>query len=117
MLGIFKGLAVTIRHAFRRPVTFQYPNEKRNDLAPRFRGELKLVDTMDSAGNGDLRHIETEKMPPCMATCPSNMKIREYVGLVAMGRFDEAIKVMKEDNPLPLVCGRVCPHPCEGACR
>lgn len=116
MLGIFKGMAITIRHVFRRPVTFQYPEEKRGDLAPRFRGELKLRAIMGAGLNGEER-VETDKMPPCMATCPSNMKIREYVGLVSMGKFDEAVRVMKEDNPLPLVCGRVCPHPCESACR
>lgn len=109
-------MAVTLRHALRGSVTLQYPNEKRDDLAPRFRGELKLTDTLGThVDDGDLR-IETQKMPPCMSTCPSNIKIREYVGLVSMGRFDDAIKVIKEDNPLPLICGRVCPHPCEEAC-
>ncbi len=110
-------MAVTFRHVFRRAVTYQYPDEKRNDLAARFRGELKLTDALGTqTGNDDIR-IETDKMPPCMSTCPSNMKIREYVGLVSMGRFDDAIEVIKEDNPLPLICGRVCPHPCEDACR
>jgi len=115
MFGILKGLGITFRHVFRKPIVFQYPDEKRADLAPRFRGELKLREIMgeDAAGS----RVQTDAMPPCMATCPSNMKIREYVGLVSMGRFDEAIEVIKEDNPLPLVCGRVCPHPCEGACR
>ncbi|MDP1808089.1 MAG: FAD-dependent oxidoreductase [Actinomycetota bacterium] len=115
MFGILKGLGITFRHVFRKPVVFQYPDEKRADLAPRFRGEIKLHAVMgeDPAGS----RVQTNVMPPCMATCPSNMKIREYVGLVSMGRFDDAIEVIKEDNPLPLVCGRVCPHPCEGACR
>lgn len=116
MFGILKGLGITIRHVFRRPVTFQYPDEKRNDLAPRFRGELELHRIMGDDLIEEER-IETHKMPPCMSACPSNMKIREYVGLVSMGRFDEAIEVIKEDNPLPLVCGRVCPHPCESSCR
>lgn len=114
MLGIFKGMAVTIKNAFRKPVTFQYPDEKRNDLAPRFRGELRLHRVM---GVDDVDRVETTTMPPCMATCPSNMKIREYVGLISEGKYVDAVKVMKEDNPLVLVCGRVCPHPCESACR
>lgn len=112
MFGILKGLGLVFRHNFREAITFQYPSEKRSDLAPRFRGEIKLRAIME----GEER-VETQVMPPCMSTCPSNIKIREYAGLVSMGRFEDAIKVIKEDNPLPLVCGRVCPHPCEGACR
>ncbi len=115
MIGIFKGMGITIRHVFRRVITFQYPKEKRNDLAPRFRGELMLRGMMGVTNNGEL--VDTEVMPPCMANCPSNMKIREYVGLISEGRYQEAVKVMKEDNPLILVCGRVCPHPCEQSCR
>lgn len=116
MFGILKGLGITFRHVFRREITFQYPAEKRTDLAPRFRGELKLLAVMGDDPEGAKR-VETDVMPPCMAACPSNMKIREYVGLVSMGKFDDAVQVIKEDNPLPLVCGRVCPHPCEEACR
>ena len=117
MFGVLKGLGITIRHVLRRrPVVFQYPDEKRADLAPRFRGELELHAVMGDEPDGPAR-VKTDKMPPCMATCPSNMKIREYVGLVSMGRLDEAIEVIKEDNPLPLICGRVCPHPCESSCR
>jgi NADPH-dependent glutamate synthase beta subunit-like oxidoreductase len=114
---MLKGMGITFRHIFRRAVNFQYPDEKRDDLAPRFRGELKLTDVLGTKVNGGDIRVETQQMPPCMSTCPTNVKIREYVGLVSMGRFDEAIEVIKQDNPLPLVCGRVCPHPCEGACR
>lgn len=114
MLGIFKGMGITIKHVFRRAVTFQYPDEKRDDIADRFRGELKLRRMM---GVNEVETVETTKMPPCMATCPSNMKIREYVGLISEGKYTEAVQVMKEDNPLVLICGRVCPHPCESRCR
>ena len=87
MFGIFKGLGITFRHNFRRPITFQYPNEKRADLAERFRGEIKLRGVMGDDPEGN-KLSETRVMPPCMNACPSNMKIREYVGLVSMGRFD-----------------------------
>ena len=39
------------------------------------------------------------------------------MALTAVGRFEEALGVIKEDNPLPGICGRVCDHPCESACR
>jgi NADPH-dependent glutamate synthase beta subunit-like oxidoreductase/ferredoxin len=53
---------------------------------------------------------------PCKAECPAHMNVQGYVALVAKGKFQEALKLMKEDNPLPAICGRVCDHPCESSC-
>ncbi|MEW6671093.1 MAG: NAD(P)-binding protein [Thermodesulfobacteriota bacterium] len=53
---------------------------------------------------------------PCKAACPAHISVQGYVALAAQGRFDEALKLIKEENPLPAVCGRVCHHPCESAC-
>lgn len=55
--------------------------------------------------------------PPCFAACPANQDCQGYIGLIAEGRFDEAFRLIMEDNPLPGCIGRVCPHPCEDACR
>ncbi len=55
--------------------------------------------------------------PPCLTACPGNTDCQGYVGLIANGEFDEAIKLIKEKIPLPASIGRVCPHPCEEACR
>ncbi|ADK85110.1 electron transport complex, RnfABCDGE type, B subunit [Desulfarculus baarsii DSM 2075] len=54
---------------------------------------------------------------PCQATCPAQINIPGYIKAVAEGRYEDAVLIIKEHNPLPLVCGRVCPHPCEDACR
>lgn len=54
---------------------------------------------------------------PCFKACPTHQDIQAYVGLIANGENEEAIKVIKKDNPLPRSIGRVCPHPCEDACR
>ena len=54
---------------------------------------------------------------PCFKACPTHQDIQGYVGLIANGETEEAIKVIKKDNPLPRSIGRVCPHPCEDACR
>ncbi len=54
---------------------------------------------------------------PCFRACPTHQDVQAYVGLIANGKSDEAIKVIKKDNPLPRSIGRVCPHPCEEACR
>ena len=54
---------------------------------------------------------------PCKANCPAHMNVQGYVRLVAKGKFKEALAVMKEDNPFPAICGRVCDHPCESYCN
>jgi NADPH-dependent glutamate synthase beta subunit-like oxidoreductase len=61
--------------------------------------------------------IEKQKSSPCRATCPAHIHVQGYVGLAGQGKYQEALKLIKEDAPLPAVLGRVCPHPCEGACK
>lgn len=55
--------------------------------------------------------------PPCALNCPAGTDCQGYVGMVANGQFKEAVKRIKEVFPLPSSIGRVCPHPCESACR
>jgi formate dehydrogenase major subunit len=54
---------------------------------------------------------------PCVMTCPANVDIQKYLRHAQSGNFAEALRVIKETNPFPVVCGRVCPHPCEAECR
>ncbi|WP_414149934.1 molybdopterin-dependent oxidoreductase [Acetobacterium malicum] len=54
---------------------------------------------------------------PCKRACPGTTDCQGYVGLIANGEFAEALKLIKEQLPLPGAIGRVCPHPCETACR
>ena len=54
---------------------------------------------------------------PCKANCPAHMNVQGYVRLVAKRKFKEALALMKEDNPFPAICGRVCDHPCEDYCN
>jgi len=54
---------------------------------------------------------------PCMMACPAHTNAGAYVGLIAEGRFEEAYRVARDPNPLASICGRVCAHPCETACR
>ena len=55
--------------------------------------------------------------PPCALACPAETDCQGYSGLIAMGRYKEAVALMKERLPLPASIGRVCPHPCEDKCR
>lgn len=61
--------------------------------------------------------LDKRKTPPCRAACPLGVNVQAYVALAAAGRFQEALDVVRRDNPLPGVCGRVCHHPCEEECR
>ncbi|MBM4318638.1 MAG: molybdopterin oxidoreductase [Deltaproteobacteria bacterium] len=54
---------------------------------------------------------------PCQVACPAGVDIQGYVALVAAGRWLEAARLIRERNPLPAVCGRVCVRKCEVACR
>lgn len=56
-------------------------------------------------------------IPPCQATCPARIDVQRYLALVGDGNIEAAVKVIKDRNPFPSVCGRVCPHPCEAQCR
>jgi len=60
---------------------------------------------------------EGDCRPPCVQTCPANTDCQGYVGLIANGQFKEAAALIREQLPLPASIGRVCPHPCEEACR
>jgi NADH-quinone oxidoreductase subunit F len=54
---------------------------------------------------------------PCQNACPTDQNAWGYITLISEGKFREAIEVIKQDNPFPAVCGRVCIHPCENKCR
>src|SRR5664279_461291 len=54
---------------------------------------------------------------PCMMACPAHTNAGRYVSLIAEGRFEEAYRYARDPNPMASICGRVCAHPCETACR
>lgn len=54
---------------------------------------------------------------PCANACPGQVNAHAYVTLIAKGRYEDAMKVIMRNLPLPGVLGRICPHPCETACR
>ncbi len=54
---------------------------------------------------------------PCENACPAKVNVPGYLALVAAGRIEDAYDLIRQENPLPAVCGRVCTHPCEFVCR
>jgi len=72
-------------------------------------------------------HIREKKCPaavcdalmisPCQHTCPVGINIPKYVAHIAAGEYQESIDTIRERNPFPAICGRICHHPCETRCR
>lgn len=63
-------------------------------------------------------NIVANKQPvPCVAKCPAGVDIPGYMALAQAGRYDDAVKLIRKDNPFPTVCALICEHPCEERCR
>ncbi len=58
-----------------------------------------------------------DPLAPCAQTCPAEINIPLYISQLREGKYKEAVQTIRLRNPLPLACGRVCPHPCETECR
>ena len=54
---------------------------------------------------------------PCVNLCPAGVDIPGYMALVGAGRCDDAIRLIRKDNPFPTACAYICEHPCEARCR
>lgn len=61
--------------------------------------------------------FELNQPVSCVSQCPAGVDIPGYVALVAEGRYGDAVRLIRKDNPLPAVCGLICEHPCEVRCR
>jgi NADPH-dependent glutamate synthase beta subunit-like oxidoreductase/NAD-dependent dihydropyrimidine dehydrogenase PreA subunit len=53
---------------------------------------------------------------PCKTYCPAHISVQGYIKLASQGRYKEALELIKNENPFPAVCGRICPRKCESAC-
>lgn len=60
--------------------------------------------------------VGAEGTSPCKSECPAHVSIQGYIKKASQGKYDEALKIIKKDNPFPAVCGRICPHTCESEC-
>lgn len=56
-------------------------------------------------------------LPPCSAACPAGVNVVGYMNLAGLGKFDEALSTVRERMPFASICGRICFHPCESACK
>ncbi len=86
-----------------------------------------VLSTINHFRNEYDAHIKEKKCPaavcdalmisPCQHTCPVGINIPRYVAHIAAGEYRQAIDTIRERNPFPSICGRICHHPCEFRCR
>ena len=65
---------------------------------------------------GRCKHQITQPVP-CVSQCPADVDIPGYISLVEEGRYADAVRLIRKDNPFVSACGLVCEHPCEAGCR
>jgi NADH-quinone oxidoreductase subunit F len=86
-----------------------------------------VLTTLDYFRDEYETHIREKKCPaavcdalmvsPCQHTCPVGINVPKYVAHIADGEYLEAVNTIRDRNPFPAICGRICHHPCEGRCR
>lgn len=77
----------------------------------------EIYKARQSALNLLLSNHYADCLPPCKLNCPAGVDVQSYISLIEKGLYIEAIKVIKDTNPLPAICGRVCVRPCEVVCN
>lgn len=60
--------------------------------------------------------VNEQGSSPCKAACPAHISIQGYIRKASEGNYEDALRIIKRDNPFPSVCGRICPHGCEKDC-
>ncbi len=127
-IGIAKGMTVTFKNLVRKPVTTQYPEEKLT-VSRRTRGTELIWDEERCSGcttcakscpQGTIKIKTLDNgvvTAPCSQTCPAGINIPRYIRFIAEDKPAEAVAIIREKIPFPVVCGHVCFHPCETKCQ
>ncbi len=90
------------------------------NIAPAKYTKLSEHIVSKAAWNPDYRENREDTLPsgtaPCKVACPAHIPVQGYLKLAAQGRYAEALELIKTENPLPAVCGRICNKQCEAEC-
>jgi NADPH-dependent glutamate synthase beta subunit-like oxidoreductase len=78
---------------------------------------LSFRTAIDFYNAENLSYHIVKETPICQDACPVHLDIRGYVGLIADGKFEESLALIRERLPFPAIIGRICPHPCEEKCN
>ena len=93
------------------------------DCAIGFEAAKLVLDGLTAFNDDYVSHVEKGVCTvnfgsvPCQTGCPAHVNIPGYVACIGAGRFADAVRVIRRDNPFPGVCGLICEHPCEKYCR
>ena len=93
------------------------------DCAIGFEAAKMVLDGLAAFGDDYTSHVErgvcTAKFAsvPCQTGCPAHVNIPGYIACIRAGRYADAVRVIRQTNPFPGVCGLICEHPCEKYCR
>lgn len=94
------------------------------DCAIGYEAARTVIKGLDGFRDDFIEHIEhgrcnchLEQPVPCVAMCPAGVDIPGYISLVAEERYDDAVALIRKDNPFVTACALVCEHPCEARCR
>ena len=93
------------------------------DCAIGFEAARMVLDGLAAFGDDYRSHVEkgicTAKFGsvPCQTGCPAHVNIPGYIACIGAGRYADAVRVIRQTNPFPAVCGLICEHPCEKYCR
>jgi formate dehydrogenase major subunit len=77
----------------------------------------KIIETRKTALELLMSNHYADCVAPCKMNCPAGVDVQSYIALISMGKYAEALKLVKKNNPLPLSISRVCVRDCEAACR
>lgn len=94
-----------------------------SDCAIGFEAAKLLLEGMAAFREDYISHLKNGRCTtefasiPCTHECPAHVDIPAYIALTGEGRYADAIRVIRKDNPFPSVCGLICEHPCEAHCR
>ena len=93
------------------------------DCAIGFEAAKLVLDGLTAFNDDYVSHVEKGVCTanfasvPCQTGCPAHVNIPGYVACIGAGRYADAVRVIRQDNPFPAVCGLICEHPCEKYCR
>ncbi len=94
------------------------------DCAIGYEAAHMVILGLESCKEDYLHHIEHgkcsyhfDKAVPCISLCPAGVDIPGYIALVGEERYEDAVKLIRKDNPFPTACALICEHPCEAHCR
>ena len=73
-------------------------------------------DYLEHIQHGRCLNVQNQPVP-CVSECPAHVDIPGYIALIHEGRYADAVKLIRKDNPMPAACGMICEHPCEVRCR